>query len=413
MLNPVETRLLVEETYANESRRVFASLVKALRDFDLAEDALHEAFRSAIERWPAAGVPDNPAAWLVATGKFKGIDVLRRRARLEPLTAIDEELLSAPEVERIGEPVEDERLRLIFTCCHPSISPDAQVALTLREVCGLTTEEIAHAFLTPAPTLAQRIVRAKTKIRDANIPFELPGAEELSERLRSVLRIVYLVFNEGYSASAGETLQRSDLAAEAVRLARLLAELLPEAEVSGLLALMLLHQSRRAARTTPSGDLVLLEEQDRTLWDRELIAEGTALLDRALRSRRFGPYTLQAAISAVHAGAPTYAETDWDEIVGLYAALSALEPSAVVELNLAVAIAMRDGPAAGLPRVEALLASGELASYHLAHAVRADLYARLGETQRAREAYAAALDLAQQEPERRFLARKMSQLVSN
>ncbi|HLK14524.1 MAG TPA: DUF6596 domain-containing protein, partial [Fimbriimonadaceae bacterium] len=335
MLNPVETRLLVEETYANESRRVFASLVKALRDFDLAEDALHEAFRSAIERWPAAGVPDNPAAWLVATGKFKGIDVLRRRARLEPLTAIDEELLSAPEVERIGEPVEDERLRLIFTCCHPSISPDAQVALTLREVCGLTTEEIAHAFLTPAPTLAQRIVRAKTKIRDANIPFELPGAEELSERLRSVLRIVYLVFNEGYSASSGDSLTRADLSTEAIRLGRLLCDLLPDAEVLGLLALMLLQESRRSARSTESGDLVLLEDQDRSLWNRSMITEGTTLIERAFASGQVGVYAIQAAIAAIHANASEAGSTDWNEIVALYDTLLEANSSPIVQLNRA------------------------------------------------------------------------------
>jgi len=409
MLNPVETRLLVEETYANESRRVFASLVKALRDFDLAEDALHEAFRSAIERWPAAGVPDNPAAWLVATGKFKGIDVLRRRARLEPLTAIDEELLSAPEVERIGEPVEDERLRLIFTCCHPSISPDAQVALTLREVCGLTTEEIAHAFLTPAPTLAQRIVRAKTKIRDANIPFELPGAEELSERLRSVLRIVYLVFNEGYSASSGDSLTRADLSTEAIRLGRLLCDLLPDAEVLGLLALMLLQESRRSARSTESGDLVLLEDQDRSLWNRSMITEGTTLIERAFASGQVGVYAIQAAIAAIHANASEAGSTDWNEIVALYDTLLEANSSPIVQLNRAVAVAMRDGPQAGLDLIEGL-ARAELAEYHLAHAVRADLFRRLGKSADAKVCYQRALELTRQEPERRFLESRLREL---
>jgi len=382
--------------------------VRLLGDFDLAEEALHEAFRAALEQWPSEGVPANPRAWLVSAGRFKAIDAIRRRARFDPLEEEHAETLSIETSE--PHEIEDDRLRLIFTCCHPALSPDAQVALTLREVCELKTEEIAHAFLTPAPTLAQRIVRAKTKIRDARIPYEVPGASELPERLDAVLRVVYLVFNEGYSASSGESLTRADLSGEAVRLARLLIELLPEPEAIGLLALMLLHESRRAARISAEGNLILLENQNRGLWNRELIAEGIALVEKALASRRFGPYSLQAAISAVHAEAPSVAATDWAQIVGLYDVLSRLDPSPIIFLNRAVAVAMRDGPAAGLALVDALLARGELAEYHLAHAARADLCRRLGRSAEARASYERALALARQEPERRFLQHRLNEL---
>ena len=404
-------RETVDAVYRAESRRVFATLIRLLGDFDLAEEALHDAFRAALEQWPRDGVPANPRAWLVSAGRFKAIDGIRRRARLDPLDE-DAERIAAPDDPASwgAEEIEDDRLRLIFTCCHPALPPDAQVALTLREVCGLTTEEIAHAFLTAPPTLAQRIVRAKNKIRDAKIPYQVPSQEDLPDRLDSVLRVIYLVFNEGYAASSGASLTRHDLSGEAIRLARLLVELQPEPEAMGLLALLLLHESRRAARTSPTGDLILLEDQDRSLWNRDFIAEGTALVERALASRRIGPYTLQAAISAVHAEARSAAATDWAQIVGLYDVLARAEPSPVVELNRAVAVAMRDGPEAGLALVDAILARGELSDYRLAHAARADLCRRLGKTAEARASYQRALELTQQEPERRFLERRLSQL---
>ncbi len=400
----------IDAVYRTESRRVFATLIRLLGDFDVAEEALHEAFRAALEQWPQSGVPDNPRAWLVSAGRFKAIDGLRRDARFD---ALDEDAVENIADDRKlpdDEEIEDDRLRLVFTCCHPALPADAQVALTLREVCGLTTEEIASAFLTGAPTLAQRIVRAKTKIREAKIPYAVPAPDELAARLGSVLRVIYLVFNEGYSASSGASLTRTDLSGEAIRLARLVVALLPEPEAMGLLALMLLHESRRAARTDECGDLVLLDEQDRRAWNRELIAEGVALVERALPLRRPGAYTIQAAISAVHAEAGDAASTDWAEIVGLYDLLFALEPSPVIELNRAVAVAMRDGPAAGLVLVDAILARGELADYRLAHAARADLCRRLGKIDDAREAYARTLALTRQEPERRFIERRLAEL---
>jgi RNA polymerase sigma-70 factor (ECF subfamily) len=402
----------IDEIYRSESRRVFATLVRLLGDFDTAEEALHEAFRAALEQWPRDGVPANPRAWLVSAGRFKAIDGIRRNARLEELDEGAEESLVAPDDSASwgGEGIEDDRLRLIFTCCHPALQPDAQVALTLREVCDLTTEEIAAAFLTAPGTLAQRIVRAKAKIRDAKIPYQVPEPEDLPERLESVLRVVYLVFNEGYAASSGATLTRHDLSGEAIRLARLLVELLPEPEAMGLLALMLLHESRRAARASASGDLVLLDQQDRALWDRELIAEGAGLTQRAFATRRIGPYCIQAAISAVHADAPSAASTDWAEIVGLYDLLLRMDPSPVVELNRAVAVAMRDGPQAGLALVDGILGRGELADYRLAHAARADLCRRLGRHAEARASYERALALARQAPERRFLERRLAEL---
>jgi RNA polymerase sigma-70 factor (ECF subfamily) len=408
-----EARRAVDAVYRSESRRVLATLIRLLGDFDRAEEALHDAFAAALERWPRDGVPANPRAWLVSAGRFKAIDAIRRRARFDArLADVAEQMYAAATepVEVDDDRVEDDRLRLIFTCCHPALSPDAQIALTLREVCGLTTEEIARAFLTGAPTLAQRIVRAKAKIRDARIPYEVPARADRPGRLDAVLHVVYLVFNEGYSASSGAVLTRADLSGEAIRLGRLLMELLTEPEVLGLLALMLLHESRRAARTSPAGELVLMADQDRALWDRAMIAEGCALTERALRSRRFGPYTLQAAIAAVHAEAPSAGETDWAQIVGLYDVLVRADPSPVVELNRAAAVAMRDGPAAGLALVDALLDRGELRDYHLAHSARADLLRRLGRTAEAHAAYERALALARQEPERRFLAKRMGEM---
>lgn len=399
---------LIERLYRDESRRVLATLIRLLGDFDLAEEALHEAFRSAVEQWPQGGVPDNPRAWLVSAGRFKAIDNLRRQRRFQPL---DEQIELPDESDAEGgELLEDDRLRLIFTCCHPALASDAQVALTLREVCDLTTEEIARAFLSSPSTLAQRIVRAKAKIRDARIPYEVPGRSELPERLEAVLRVVYLVFNEGYFASSGDSLTRSQLSDEAIRLGRLLLELLPEPEVQGLLALMLLHESRRAARSGVDGEVILLEAQDRSLWNRELIAEGEALVLHALHSRRFGPYSLQAAIAAVHAEAASLEETDWAQIVGLYDELLRLNPSPVIELNRAVALAMRDGEQAGLVEIDRLLAAGELEGYHLAHAARADLLRRLGRREQAVAAYRQALALAQQGPDRQFLQKRLEEL---
>ena len=417
----------VNAVYLSDSRRVLATLIRLLGDFDVAEEAMHDAFRAALEQWPREGVPTNPRAWLVSAGRFKAIDGMRRRKRFDSLDELgDQADIAVADTAAWAdeESVEDDRLRLIFTCCHPALGPDAQVALTLREVCGLTTEEIAQAFLTPAPTLAQRIVRAKAKIRDAHIPYQVPTWAELPERLDAVLRVIYLVFNEGYAASSGAVVTRHDLSAEAIRLGRLLVELLPasdrnraaqaprgtEPEAVGLLALMLLHESRRRARTSPSGDVILLDDQDRSLWDRDQIAEGVQLVRQALSSRQIGPYTIQAAIAAVHAEAPTAAATDWNEIVGLYDALLHADSSPVIELNRAVAVAMRDGPAAGLALVDAILERGDLSDYRLTHAARAELCRRLGRYADARASYGRAIALTRQEPERRFLERRLAEL---
>ncbi|UFP98924.1 RNA polymerase sigma factor [Pseudomonas fitomaticsae] len=406
-----EVRARVEQVYREDSRRILATLIRLLGDFDLAEEALHEAFFVAVERWQRDGVPDNPRTWLVSTGRFKAIDVLRRRARFkasQPLLLAQLEELEQSEWD--AEDVEDDRLRLIFTCCHPALAADAQVPLTLREVCDLTTEEIARAFLSAPAAIAQRIVRAKAKIRDAKIPYQVPALSELPERLDSVLRVIYLVFNEGYSASGGAQVTREDLTREAIRLGRLLLELLPDPEVMGLLALMLLHESRRSARSTPDGELILLDDQDRRLWNAELIAEGCDLVEKALTTGRFGPYCLQAAIAAVHAEAPTAGETDWEQIVGLYDVLLRAVPSPVIELNRAVAVAKRDDALAGLTLVEGILGRGDLQDYHLAHSARAEFCRQLGRVEEARAAYRRALELTRQEPERRFIEGRLKAL---
>lgn len=408
------TREVVDDLYRSESRRVFATLIRLLGDFDLAEEALHDAFASAAEQWPREGVPKNPRAWLVSVGRFKAVDAIRRAARLDAsLAELAGRLRTDASGATVGdedESIEDDRLRLIFTCCHPALPPEAQVALTLREVCGLTTEEIAHSFFTAPATLAQRIVRAKAKIKRARIPYRVPSRGDLPARIDTVLHVVYLVFNEGYSASSGETLTRADLSGEAIRLGRLLADLLPDPEVIGLLALMLLQESRRVARTSPEGDLILLEDQDRSLWNGEQRAEGLVLVQRALSSRDVGPYTLQAAIAAVHAEAPSAAATDWRQIVALYGLLQRAHPSPVVELNRAVAVAMCDGPLAGLAIIDDVLARGLLADYHLAHAAQAELCRQAGKRAEARAAYQRALGLVRQEPERQFLERRLRDL---
>jgi len=400
----------LDALYRTESRRVLATLIRLLGDFDLAEEALHEAFRAALEQWPAAGVPTKPRAWLISTGRFKAIDALRHRAKFEaPLDALTETQLPAS-VDEAEESIEDDRLRLIFTCCHPALGAQARSALTLREVCGLTTEEIARAFLTSPSAIAQRIVRAKARIRSARIPYEVPSPSELPDRLGTVLQVIYLLYNEGYSASSGQSLTRAELSGEAIRLGRLLKELLPEPEVLGLLALMLLQESRRAARTSPGGDLILLADQDRELWNREFILEGSALVTQALGSRRVGPYTLQAAIAATHAQAPSTAATNWSQIAGFYDVLIRLDPSPIIRLNRAVAIAMRDGPSEGLALIDQILAEGDLAHYHLAHSARADICRRMGLVEAARASYRTALGLAEQDPERRFLERRLAEL---
>ena len=408
--DPGRIRETLDSLYRSESGRILATLIRLLGDLDIAEDALHDAFKAALEQWPAEGIHSNPRSWLVSAGRFKAIDRLRRTARFDTyLDTIGEQFDADAKdpSELADEGVSDDQLRLIFTCCHPSLAPESRIALTLREVCGLTTEEIASAFLATPPALAQRIVRAKAKIRDAHIPYEVPSPSDLPKRLDTVLHVVYLVFNEGYSASSGGSLTRSDLSGEAIRLGRVLVELLPEPEAMGLLALMLIQESRRSARTSAEGDLILLEDQDRSLWNREYIAEGSALVERALLSRRFGPYTIQAAIAAVHAGAPNAAATDWQEIVGLYDVLIRAEPSPVVELNRAVAVAMRDGPQAGLLLIDAILARGDLSDYHLAHSARGELFRRLGRVDEARASYKRALSLVRQEPERRLLERRL------
>ena len=409
-----QIRELLDSLYRRDSGRILATLIRLLSDFDLAEEAMHEAFAAALSLWPRSGVPGNPRPWLISTARFKAIDTLRRRARFDAsqdeLARYLEAQLSSAEKPAEEDSVDDDRLRLIFTCCHPLLPPEARVALTMREVCGLTTEEIAKAFLTTPRTLAQRIVRAKAKIRETKIPFEVPPPEELPERLGAVLQVVYLVFNEGYSAAAGSEVTRAELTGEAIRLGRLLLELSPEPEVIGLLSLMLLQESRHAARTSPTGELILLEHQDRSLWNREQIAEGLAFLEKALKSRHFGSYTLQAAIAAVHAEAESVAATDWRQIVALYDQLVGIQPSPVVRLNRAVAIAMRDGPEAGLAQIDAVLEQGELANYYLAHSARADMCRRLGRTSEARSSYEKALALVQQEPERQFLQERIRQL---
>ena len=413
MGHPADPRAAIDAIYRSESRRVLATLIRLLGDFDLAEEALHDAFATAVERWPEDGIPANPRAWLISTGRFKSIDRVRRRARFDAkLIEVTERLATnmTPAPERDDEEVEDDRLRLIFTCCHPALAPEAQIALTLREVCGLTTEEIARAFLTPAPTVAQRIVRAKNKIRDTRIAYQVPPLSELHERLDAVLQVIYLVFNEGYSASSGTSLTRHDLSAEAIRLGRLLVELLPEPEATGLLALMLLHDARRSAREARDGELLLLEEQDRLLWNREQIDEGRQLVEQALSSQPVGRYVLQAAIAAVHAESPNAASTDWRQIVGLYDVLLSIDPTPVVELNRAVAVAMADGPVAGLLLIDEILARGELTEYYLAHSARADLCRRLGRRADAIAACQRALELTRQEPERRFLERRLAAL---
>ncbi len=410
------TRDNIDAVYRTESRRVLATLIRLLGDFDAAEEAMHDAFMAALESWPRDGMPQSPRAWLVSTGRFKAIDRIRRRARFDAALAADADRLEMsvqPPADGDDAGLEDDRLRLIFTCCHPALTADARIALTLREVCGLGTEEIARAFLIPAPSLAQRIVRAKGKIRDAGIPYQVPSRDELADRLDAVLHVIYLVFNEGYSASGGESITRHDLSAEAIRLGRLLMDLLPEPEVTGLLALMLLHDARRPARTSADGELILLEQQDRTVWNREQIREGQALVERALSSRRIGPYAIQAAIAAVHAEAADASSTDWRQIVGLYDVLMRVDGSPVVELNRAAAVAMRDGAAAGLALIDAILDRGDLADYHLAHSARADLCRRLGRTTEAIDAYERALSLAKQMPERRFLERRLAELQSD
>lgn len=406
-------RQQIDDLYRTESRRVFATLVRLVRDFDLAEEVMHEAFAAALDQWQRDGLPENPRAWLVSTGKFKAVDIIRRRTKFD---AVMEDVVqrfdraAESNAARADHEIEDDRLRLIFTCCHPALAANVQVALTLREVCGLTTEEIARAFLTTPATMAQRIVRGKAKIRDAGIPYEVPSAADLPQRLESVLQVAYLVFNEGYAASSGDSVTRHDLSEEAIRLGWLLAELLPDPEVLGILALMLLQESRRAARATATGDIVLLEDQDRELWNRDQIRAGQELLNRALATRRFGSYTVQAAIAAVHSRAQSAAETDWAQIVALYDALRQLQPSPIVELNRAVAITMRDGPAAGLAIVDEILAEPALVDYHLAHAARADICRRLGRASDARDSYTRALELARQEPERRFLEKRLREL---
>jgi len=415
-LAPEQLSRTIETLYRSESGRVLATLVRLVGDLDLAEEAMHEAFAVALESWPQTGIPDNPRPWLISTARFKAIDVMRRRARFDATQKdlalfMEARVNEAPPAENeADEEIEDDRLRLVFTCCHTALPPEGQVALTLREICGLTTEEIARAFLVTPATLAQRIVRAKAKIRETPIPYEVPTPQELPERLDAVLQVIYLVFNEGYSAAAGAEVTRAELTGEAIRLGRLLAELQPEPEVMGLLSLMLIQESRRAARTSPTGELILLENQDRLLWNREQIAEGVALVEKALSSRRFGPYTLQAAIAAIHAEAESTAATDWRQIVALYNQLVRIQPSPVVHLNRAVAIAMCDGPEAGLTHIEALLKHGELTNYYLAHSARAELYRRLGKTAQARSAYEKALALTQQEPERQFLQERIRQL---